>query len=181
MRNEDRLGLLEIADLSGGALGLTLGVGGSMAEAASVCLEKEGHGIWLALTIDGIFEGVFDLRRLEVTEQMKAAHGDPRTATENGACGIAILVLHGLTGLKVLEQAVIGTGFDYWLVADRSGIPFQRAVRLEVSGIRKGDASAVRARVQQKFRQTEGSGPGIPLLVAVVEFSRATMKVLRRW
>ncbi|HSN87169.1 MAG TPA: hypothetical protein VL025_10455, partial [Thermoanaerobaculia bacterium] len=107
--------------------------------------------------------------------------GDRGKATENGACGIAILAIQALTSREVLKQAMVGTGFDYWLVSGQSGFPFQGAARLEVSGIRKGDERALRARIQQKLRQTERSGQGSPLLVAVVEFGGARMRVLRRW
>lgn len=181
MRNGGGFRQLDLEDLSSGELGLTPAVGGSMAEAASVCLEDEGHGIWLVLTIDGIFEEVFDVRRLVVTGQMRGAHVDPRKATESGACGIAILSIQTLTGLKVLEQAMVGTGFDYWLTSNQGSLPFQGAVQLEVSGVRRGDARSVQARMRQKFRQTTRSGSGFPLFIAVVEFSRAKVRILRRW
>jgi hypothetical protein len=53
----------------------------------------------------------------------------------------------------VVERSRRGTGFDYWLgkKGDNNQLPFQNAVRLEVSGIRKGDDGKIKARAKQKL------------------------------
>lgn len=73
----------------------------------------------------------------------------------------------------MIERSSKGTGFDYWLgtVDTMEKIPFQNKVRLEVSGIRKGDDSRVKARVKQKKEQTKLSDGKYPAYTIVVEFS----------
>ncbi len=98
---------------------------------------------------------------------------DEEFTTEQAAYGIAFLIIRQLTDLTVIERSSKGTGFDYWLgTIDTAGtIPFQNKVRLEVSGIRKGDDSRVKARVKQKKEQTKPSDGKYPAYIIVVEFS----------
>ena len=49
--------------------------------------------------------------------------------------------------------------------------PFKNKVRLEVSGIRNGDSSRVKARVKQKKEQTEVSDGQFPAYIIIIEFS----------
>ena len=70
--------------------------------------------------------------------------------TEQAAYGTAFLIIRELTDLTVIERSRKGTGFDYWLGTfdTDEGQLFQNKVRLEVSGIRKGDSSRVKARLK---------------------------------
>ena len=54
-------------------------------------------------------------------------------------------------------------------------------VRLEVSGIRKGDSSRVKARVKQRKEQIKASDGQFPAYVIVVEFSTPLSYVERFW
>lgn len=91
-------------------------------------------------------------------------------ATEYGAVGLAILLVLRHTEHTVLKRARKGTGFDYWLgPADRH--PFHHKARLEVSGLLKGSAATIRARVRQKVEQTKLSARTLPAYIVVVEFS----------
>lgn len=147
-----------------------------MAEAASVCLEDQGHGVLGELGVEGHFEATFDVERLVVDSQMKRSHGDRNRATENGAYGISFLVLRSLTGMTVLYQARGDSGFDYFLTRQDEAL-FQAYARLEVSGIRKGSERDIRARTRQKRKQTQESREGEPVLIAVVEFSRPLLRL----
>lgn len=150
-----------------------------MAEAASVCLEDQGHGLSMTLSVDGDFDEVVTLLREPVDERARWSHNDADRATENGACGVALLAVRGLTGMTVLLQSRRGSGFDFWIGPD-SGFLFQAGARLEVSGIRRGNESAIRRRLRSKVRQTERSQQLAPAYVAVVEFSRPILKVVKR-
>jgi hypothetical protein len=109
---------------------------------------------------------------------MKRCYNDPDRATELGACAVAILLIRDLTGLTTIEQSRRGDGFDYWL-GSAEELSFQ--ARLEVSGVRVGDDTAVRARVNQKLRQTHRSdASGLPAYVVVVLFSRPMAYVVTR-
>src|SRR5207249_3420403 len=133
------------------------------------------------LEVTGDYNGVFSIAwQGDVTEQMRRAWRDEETATEYGACGIAILLIEELTGYTVIEQASRGHGIDYWL-GDRIedlNQPFQHTARLEISGIRRGTTSRVEARLKQKAQQTELSAGELPVYVVIVEFGRPLAKVM---
>ena len=57
---------------------------------------------------------------------------------------------------------------------------FQNKVRLEVSGIRKGDSSRIKARLKQKKEQTKVSDGQFPAYIIVVEFSTPLSYVEKR-
>ena len=162
---------LNLGDLArGGMSGLSVRVGGAMAEAAAVCLDDCGHGTPARLTVDGNERRVYDLVWRLADDQSRRTWADEQEATEQGACGIAILVVRSIRGHEVLERSRKGTGFDYWL-GKPNDMPFAAKSRLEVSGIRRGDTRSVAARVQQKIRQISVSSGRLPGIVVVVEFS----------
>lgn len=170
---------ISLTSLAPGLGGLTPACGALMAEAASVCLEDPGHGLSVALSVSGDVTATVLLHRLPVDERAKWSHNDEEKATENGAYGVALLVLRDLTGLTVLLQSRRGSGFDFWL-GPESGFLFQAGARLEVSGIRRGDEPTIRRRLRSKLRQMERSRHWAPAYVAVVEFSQPTLKVIKQ-
>lgn len=83
--------------------------------------------------------------------------------------------------MTVISRSWTNTGFDYWLGARETpcdvDIPFNGAVRLEVSGIYEGDNRSILRRVREKFRQTEQSDQlGLPAYIIVVEFGQLVSK-----
>jgi hypothetical protein len=170
---------ISLASLAQGLGGLTPVSGAFLSEAASVCLEDQGHGLSMPLQIEGDFAEVFTMHREPVDERARWSHNDAERATENGAYGVAILALQELTGLTALLQSRRGSGFDFWLGPD-TGFLFQAGVRLEVSGIRRGDEIAVRRRLRSKIGQVEQSQHLAPAYVAVVEFSRPALRMVKR-
>lgn len=170
--------MLDLRDLDSGSVpGVSRRVGASLAEAAGVCLESQGHAPGVQLIVRGYSNNRYSLHWPPITEQSLRAWGDPESATENGAAGVAILLIEKETGYKVIERSRKGTGIDYWL-GDGSDSPFQPKGRLEVSGIRQGDDQAVRKRIRAKLRQTDRSDDSmLPAYVIVVEFSRLVAEV----
>jgi hypothetical protein len=164
---------LVLTNLSQGLPAITPSFGAALAEACAVCLEEQGHSQGVEITVRGDFTAKFKLRWEPVTSQMLRCWNDEEFTTEQAAYGIACLIIRELTDLTVIERSSKGTGFDYWLgTIDTEGIiPFQNKVRLEVSGIRKGDHSRVKARVKQKKEQTKPSDGKYPAYIIVVEFS----------
>ncbi len=166
--------------LKKGNLGcITANYGGYLAEAASVCLEDQEHLSGVNFSIDGDYHELFELFWGETTDQMKRCHNDLDVAVEHGAYGIAALLVHTLTDLSVVERSVKGTGFDWWLDSkDKRGTLFQNKVRLEVSGIRKPDERAFRARVAKKLDQTRKSDGVLPALIIIVEFGKPRSRMV---
>lgn len=181
MKPQDAQGL-RFSDLGADQPGLSLRYGAALAEAASVCLEDQQHRTGVLLRIGGSRSGVFRLEWDAIAEDARRTWADEPFTTEQGAYGVALLIVEPLTRWTVLERSRKGTGFDYWLGARDSKEPlFQNKARLEVSGIRQGDESAVRARVKRKLGQTQQSDEGgLPAMVIVVEFGSPRSEVAER-
>lgn len=178
MRETNGRRRITLSSLRDGMPGLTPAWGGVMAEAASVCLESQGHSVRVELSTDGALEETVILKRLSVTPQMLLSHHDEEEATEHGACGVAILTVRVLLNLIVVRRSRKGTGFDYWLNSDEDSL-FQQGERLEVSGIRKGPEATIKARISEKIRQIQRFRGGSPVLIAVVEFSRPLLRLVK--
>ncbi|AEB08507.1 hypothetical protein [Desulfobacca acetoxidans] len=158
---------------------LTPEFGSCLMQAGAICLEDQGHFVGVNLTINGEFNRIFALYWPAVTDQMRRTWQDEEVATEHGAYGIAFLLILDLTGLTVIERSIKGTGFDYW-IGDDSGELFQNKARLEVSGIRRGDDSSIKARVKKKIKQTQISDGFNSAYIVVVEFSRPISQIVKR-
>jgi hypothetical protein len=152
-------------------------------EAASVCLEKVEHQ-------SGVFLNVFSKsekdisseagpKRLglvwnKVTQQMNRAWNDETEAIEQGAAGIAILILHKLLGLYVFERSCKKNGFDYWLSEEDLSemYPFQKDKVLEASGILKENkGNSVEKRKREKIKRLENYEKQHMQYIIIVEFS----------
>jgi hypothetical protein len=53
-------------------------------------------------------------------------------------------------------------------------------VRLEVSGIRKGDDSRIKARIKQKLEQVSPTDGTLPAYIVVVEFSNPLAFIVKK-
>ena len=154
--------VLNLTDLKQGSIGITQAVGESFAEAAAVCLEKQGHLSGISMKVDGSFNEVCQVVWEKTTEQMKRCHADLQYATELGAYGIAALLVVMLTDFRIVRRSCKGTGFDYWLGNENNtGTLFQNKCRLEVSGILKGNKN-------------------IPEMLFIVEFGNPYSKVVNK-
>ena len=173
--------MLNLDELGEGRIpAITRRFGNALAELAGVCLESQGHARGVNLLVQGISDNSHPLTWPLVTEQAFRAY-DPEEATEYGATGIAVLLAKHEIGFVVIERSRKGSGIDYWMGDETDTLPFQRRARLEVSGIRQGDESAVRTRVQQKLKQAKRSDETkLPAFVIVVEFGRPLAEVQER-
>lgn len=131
----------------------------------------------------GSFDAGYQVFWQNVTSQMLRCWSDAEYTTEQGAYGVAILLILDLTDYTIIERSYKGTRFDYSLgVAEQGGdLPFQKAARLEVSGIRSGDKSTVRTRVTQKLgRFSSSDDTSLPAYVVVVEFGSPLSQVVKK-
>ncbi len=171
---------LSLHELDGSVPGLTQARATTLAEAAAVCLENQQHRSGTSLVVDGEFEKRYTLHWGRTTEQIRRCHADMQDATEEGACGIGILLILRLTEYTVIEQSRKGTAVDYWLGSKDNEAPFQNMARLEVSGILRGIEADIRARVQQKLRRIQSSAGALPTYVVVVEFREPRSRVVAK-
>ena len=170
----ESLPVLDLSGLQQGLPAITPAFGAALAEAGAICLSEQGHQPGVVLEIDGGFSGAFVLLWPQVTDQMRRCWNDQDYTTEQGAYGVALLLIQRLTSFTVVERSRRGTGFDYWLgnVSDSAELPFEKSARLEVSGIRRGERRQVRSRVTLKGAQVQAVDDLSLAYIAVIEFSQ---------
>ncbi len=174
---------IHINDLASGSIpAMTPHVGGSCAEAASVCLENQKHiSGTTTMTVCGDFEIDVALTWNTVTDQMISSHRDYQDATENGAYGIAALLVDSFTDMTLVEKSWKGTGFDYWLGEKKMSYDlFQNKAKLEVSGILCGTDRDVLTRTNVKLKQVDRSNKNLPAFIVVVEYNMPQSRVIRK-
>jgi len=178
----DKTETLTLTILAKGLPGITPAFGQTLAEAGAICFEDQNHSSGVEIKVDGAFQAKYQVFWQQVTDQVQRCYNDEDFATELGAYGIAFLLVLDLTDYTIIEQSRRGTGFDYWLgkALDNKELPFQNKERLEVSGIRSGDSTRVKARVNQKLKQVRlSNATGLPALIVVVEFSAPLSQIVR--
>lgn len=181
-----RLRLMEIIDRT--IHGVTKVQAAQHAEACLICFDYHRHsnGVELLLLNDRSKEVICLDWEDTVNEHMRRSWGDMQDATEFAAVAIAILIVLNRTQYTVIERAVKGTGFDYWLLEEESyddNDPFPKGTaRLEVSGILHAEKdNEIRTRVREKKKQTEVSDTlGLPAIIVVVEFSHPEAHMVRK-
>lgn len=173
--------IIDLRTFKKGGLVLTSAFCEAMAEAAAVTLHQLGHVSGVAMKLDGVCTGTTPVHWDLVTNAQVLTWAEHTEATNLGACACAIIIAEHVTGHSVVSKARIRTGFDYWLGdASNAGL-FQNKARLEVSGIRSGNESQIRARVVSKQKQTTVSdATQLPAFVVVLEFSRPAAAVTER-
>ena len=197
---------LDLNDLTAGDNpGITPEVGAALAQAGAVCLAERGHAPGTTLTVRGDYDNRYQLDWTPVTQQARRTWNDDNEATEDGAAGVAVLLASREIGQAVIVRAMKSswhypTGFDYWLGDDRADdmSDAERAatetlyhilgddnlvarIRLEVSGIRNGNDSVIKARIDRKLCQMKVSDAlGLPGYAIVVEFGHPLAEVRRK-
>jgi hypothetical protein len=154
--------------------------GENLAQAAAICFEHTNHFSGVVLRVDGTYEKEFTVTwSVVLTDAMRRFWNDLDEATEQGAYGLAFLLIRSLTGFSIIERSRKGTGFDWWLGEEDN--LFQGKARLEVSGILHGNARQLNKRVLAKKKQTKRSDDsGLTAYIVVVEFSTPRAKVIKR-
>lgn len=156
---------------------ISAAIGASMAEAAAVCFDYFNHLQGVIMEVKGAFDRQYRFTWREVTAVHKAGWMDIPYTIEQGAYGVAIMLVRDLTSHNILERSYKTTGFDYWLGDDDE--VFQRKARLEISGT--GDPKRVGSRVAKKKRQTTPTDQlGLPAFIVVVDFKTPRSHVERK-
>jgi hypothetical protein len=165
-----------------GEFGISSAYGVFLAEAASHCLKLKKHDDPALLHVNGHIRVSGSLQWNDTSENLDSTYADLQEATEYGAFGVALVVAVKLTGIPFVQRSVKGTGIDWWLSegANEGGL-FQRAARLEISGILEGDEGLVSARLNKKLLQSKKSDTTyLPAYVAIVEFSAPSVRLVKR-
>jgi hypothetical protein len=146
-----------------------------LSENCITTLENSNHKSGCFLSVQGDTEKQFCLEWKKEFE--KAGYKEKTKIVEHASETIAFFLSASLTDYTIVEESVIGTGFDYWLAYDEAYNDtdpenFLHA-RLEVSGIYKENTTnTLEKRVEEKKAQTKKSDNlQLPAYIAVTEFS----------
>jgi hypothetical protein len=172
---------LYLSNLKVGLPGISEVTGAYHAEACLVCFDLCHHPVGVDIEVKGIQNCHFRIIWSDVvTDQIRRSWNDFDDATENGACGIAFLLILALTKYTVIERARKGGGFDYYL-GYKDTLIFQSAARLEVSGIlRAASENDIEQRIRRKLEQTRRSDGSLPAYIVVVEFAKPVSYVVKK-
>lgn len=140
-----------------------------------VALESIPHVTGCELDVTGLHTGKIPLNWS--TKVNKNGYKEEKKYTEKGAEALSFFLAMKYTEYEILEEAIIGTGVDYWLAygenhKDYDPLNFFNA-RLEISGIlRETKSNSFDKRITKKKKQTNASdSSGIPAYVSIIEFS----------
>jgi hypothetical protein len=146
-----------------------------LSENCIVALENGGHQSGCSLMVQGDAEKQYGLKWSKAVN--KAGYRERTKTVEYAAEALSFFLGTQLTEYTIVEEALIGTGIDYWLGYDEGHSKYQPnnfiQARLEVSGIEKETVgNSLEHRVKHKFKQTKPTDYlRLPAYVSVVEFS----------
>ena len=79
-------------------------------------------------------------------------------------------------GLVTVRRAETGTGVDYYVGPPGTDPEdLEDCIRLEISGIDRGSASAVRGRLREKLEQAAAGDANLPAMAGVTGFLQRTI------
>lgn len=152
-------------------------------EGCITALKNQNHQSGVILKVEGDKKTSFQL----IWQSISVGQGwkEQRIIAENGGIAIAFFVTLELTPYQIIQQAIIGKGFDYWLGykdkhKDYDPDNFFNA-RLEISGTNKSSEAEVNAIVKKKLKQTDKSDYlNIPAFVIVTKFGTPISKFIQK-
>ena len=161
--------------------GLTQAVADSYLEALRVCLDRH-HAPPVSFEIVEIgHQAVNATIEWDVADDaIRNAWANEKNATEDGAYACVLAAIELLYGLVSVGQAEEGTGTDFYVAPpDASANDIEERIRLEVSGVDRGNESDVRRRLRRKLAQASGGQSDLPAIAGVVGF-RAKLVLIQR-
>ena len=151
---------------------LTASIAGSYQEAASVCLNRHHEPPVQIRTDDNGTEDSAEVTWITPSSLLQDAWANVIDTTEMGAYGCVLAGVEELRGLLALRRAETGTGADYYIGPAWAGQDdLEDCIRIEISGVDKGNDIAVKKRLLEKVRQASEGNSSLPALAGVIGFS----------
>jgi hypothetical protein len=154
--------------------GLTRAVADNYFEAASVCLDRH-HSSPIDFTVrNGETPVNAQVSWSDVDARTRDAWANESDATRDGAYACAIAAVELMNNMVAMRRAETLTGADYYIGnVGHSSDDIEGLQRLEVSGVDKGDETAIAQRLRQKVRQAALGKSNLPAVACVVGFRAA--------
>ena len=171
---------LPIHDMHQRHPGLTQAIAQQQTEGARVCLDRH-HFPPAMFQIHGskrVIETIVNW--VQTDERIQRAWANENYATEHGAYACVLAAVELVCGLISVSRAETGTGADFYLAPpDTAFNDLENHVRLEVSGVSRGGASAVAARLTKKLEQANRGNSNLPAIAGVVGFEAGLIRLAR--
>ena len=158
--------------------GLVQEVAAYYALAAAVCLSKHHIApVPVRVSAEQRADAEYLATWPAVTLDQIGAMDNDDDATRDGAYAVVLAAAEAHLGLVAIRRAKQKTGCDYYVApaanacAKDPELNLEDAVRLEVSGIDRGNESEVRTRLRQKVEQAMAGKSNLPAMAGVVAFS----------
>ena len=162
---------LPIDDMEQRHKGLTSALADALKESARVCLDRH-HASPTSVTIKRRSrELVADIEWEATDERTRGAWANEIDTTEAGAYACVLAAVELFDGLVAILRAETETGADYYVAPLGVGADdFDEHIRLEISGVDRGNDVTVRRRLREKVDQLAKAGDDIPGIAGVVGF-----------
>jgi hypothetical protein len=162
--------------------GLTPEIGECYTQAVRVCLDRH-HTPPIDVRYDHLRNGSLAeavARWESTTNQERNAWANDIDTTEQGAYGFALAIVDLAEGMIAVRRAETGTGADYYIAAPgQAADDLENCLRLEVSGVDRGDEQTIRQRLRQKVQQARDGNSSLPAIAAVVGFRERLVALAR--
>jgi hypothetical protein len=162
---------LPFHDLANRHPGLTKAISDSYSEAARVCLDRH-HISPIEISIEAATVNHEAVARWQRTdERERGAWANETDTTESGAYGVALAAIELSAGMVAVRRAETRTGADYYIASpNTTADDLESWLRLEVSGVDRGDDSILQQRLRQKVQQALDGQNNLPALATIVGF-----------
>jgi len=170
---------LPIHDMAARHTGLTDATVEYLTEGAWVCLDRH-HKSPADFEIDNAGTKTSAVAEWEETDKrIRSAWANEIDTTEAGACACTLAAVELSDGLVAVHRAETKTGADYY-VAPAGGPPkdLEDCIRLEVSGVDRGNAATIARRLREKLDQAAAGASNLPAVAGVVGFKARIILLL---
>ncbi len=171
---------LPFHDLANRHPGLTKAISDSYSEAARVCLDRH-HISPIEISIEAATVNHEAVARWQRTdERERGAWANETDTTEFGAYGVALAAVELSAGMVAVRRAETRTGADYYIAPpNTTADDLESWLRLEVSGVDRGDDSILQQRLRQKVQQALDGQNNLPALATIVGFRAKRIAIAR--
>ena len=104
-------------------------------------------------------------------KRTRGAWANENDATRDGAYACVLAAVELLCGLTAIRRSETETGADYYIAEPNAAVDdLESYIRLEVSGVDRGNASRVASRLRQKLDQARSGKSDLPAMAGVVGY-----------
>jgi hypothetical protein len=168
---KEQLPVLPLKRLDERHPGVSEGIALSYEEAAGVCLDRH-HTSAVNFQIDsGEASTDVMVEWTKPTGSILRAWANEIDTTEAGAYCCCLAAVEVAYGLVAIHRAETKSGADYYVATAQSDpSDLETCLRLEISGLDRGDRGRVSQRIHQKLEQAAAGSSNLPALAGVVGF-----------